>query len=499
MMMTTSTVHDVADLPGRFESSRAGRLTLTATAFENAPPAAAIAHVFDAAGGTIGRAPGNALVLPDEKKTVSRVHARVDRSEGAWVLTDLGSNPSVVNGRPLAGVRRARLDAGDVLEIGGYRLDVTIGDETVCAARFDAPLGVHDGLGSASPASPAFEAPDAALPHDMPSFDAHSILGDPLAQAAVLANAPARDAQFDPLGLGLAGGLPAAAQRPVPGAVAFAGSERDHASPEHFAFAAPAPAMQPSSASGAIPDDYDPLSDVQHAAPAMREPVSASAPRALPAEPALDATLAALIEGLGLDASAVRDRSGPEFARLAGRMLRAAAQGVVGVMLARSVMKREARLDTTILVQRGNNPLKFFPDGDSALKQMLASAGTGYLPPQQAFDEAFDDLRAHELALAAGMRAAMQHLLARFDPQALAEAPGESARGWTAAFAMRRKARQWDRYTALFETLSRAGADDLQALCGSAFKDAYERHAAVTAPAASFDFNLTQRDDNVLE
>jgi type VI secretion system FHA domain protein len=128
-----------------------------------------------------------------------------------------------------------------------------------------------------------------------------------------------------------------------------------------------------------------------------------------------------------------------------------------------------------MLVQRDNNPLKFFPDGDGALAQMLRGASTGYLPAQTALEGAFDDIRRHELAVLAGTRAAMQHLLGRFDPQALTRA--DTRRGWLDWLPACRKARQWDRLVALHAELTRASADDLQALCGSAFNDAYEQHA----------------------
>jgi FHA domain-containing protein/type VI secretion system protein len=78
-----------------------------------------------------------------------------------------------------------------------------------------------------------------------------------------------------------------------------------------------------------------------------------------------------LLEGLGLEASRPPNLPEPEFARLIGEMLRESLRGTMAVLRARSMTKREARLDTTMIVARDNNPLKFFPDVDSALAQML--------------------------------------------------------------------------------------------------------------------------------
>jgi TolB protein len=68
---------------------------------------------------TIGRAEDNQLQLPDPK--ASRHHARVDRQEAGFVLTDLGSaNGTKVNGIPISGGHR--LEHGDRIVIGDTEL-----------------------------------------------------------------------------------------------------------------------------------------------------------------------------------------------------------------------------------------------------------------------------------------------------------------------------------------------------------------------------------------
>ncbi|KXU83742.1 hypothetical protein CI15_24655 [Paraburkholderia monticola] len=464
-------------------------LTLTVDTYQGSAPDAPLACRFGAAGGTIGRGPDTTMVLPDSAKTVSRVHARIDWTEDGWRFADLGSNPSRLNGRPLASGQTVRLANGDLLEVGGYRLDVrTL--ERAPAEAFDAPLGVHDRR-DVDPLDRWSGQREDAL--------TKAFAHDPLARAAVLADSPLPGPRFDPLAAPL-GDAQAAheASRRFDGHAAFAGSGSDHVSPEQFAYVPPVSAMTHAPAGG-IPHDYDPLDDVALASstsaasqpqrePVPRPAIPAAAPsRAAPAngvapnDANAEAAFAALLDGLGLDAGALAGRNGVEVARLAGAMLRTAVRGVVDVLLSRSMLKREISLDTTMLVQRDNNPLKFFPDGDGALAQMLRGASAGYLPPQTALEGAFDDIRRHELAVLAGTRAAMQHLLGRFDPQAIADA--DTRRGkfdWLPAY---RKARQWDRLIALHAELTRASADDLQALCGSAFNDAYEQQVNGCADA----------------
>jgi len=153
-------------------------------------------------------------------------------------------------------------------------------------------------------------------------------------------------------------------------------------------------------------------------------------------------------------------------------MLRALAAGTMDVLVARALTKRESHIDMTMIAPRANNPLKFFPDAGSALTQMLGAQVPGYLPPQAAIDGAFDDLKAHELAVIAGMRAALAAVVARFDPGRIESRLAEPARldRWLPGA---RKARMWDRLVALYGELARDADEDLQRLFGEKFSSAY--------------------------
>jgi len=73
----------------------------------------------------VGRHPDSEIFLDDI--TVSRRHVVLDRTEGGYVLRDVGSlNGTYVN-RERAD--EARLRHGDEVQIGRYRLSFVIGDE----------------------------------------------------------------------------------------------------------------------------------------------------------------------------------------------------------------------------------------------------------------------------------------------------------------------------------------------------------------------------------
>lgn len=188
--------------------------------------------------------------------------------------------------------------------------------------------------------------------------------------------------------------------------------------------------------------------------------------------PTPDATTTALLEGLGIDPAAVRHLPAPELARLAGAMLREATQGAMSALRSRSMAKRETRIAMTLIEERDNNPLKFFPDVDAALTQMLGSRGAGYLAPRDALRAAFHDIQAHELAVVAGMRAALAHAMARIEPAAI-EKSLDAATGIDALLGNRR-ARLWQRFVDTWEHVARDAGDDFHRTFGEPFSRAYQ-------------------------
>ena len=421
-------------------------LILRVERYRDAAPPEPLQACFDADGGTLGRAPGNRLVLADPGKYLSRSHASVSLRDGCFYLLDTGSNPSIVNGRPLGAGTESALADGDRIVIGDYLLGVTVDVASADATMIAPP--------PPPPPPPVFEG---FLPPPAPAAQIDAA-PDFLAGARILDDAPAPH-DDDPLGLN----LPA---RAAPAA------HHDHVAPEMQAFS--------------IPADYDPLAD--------RQPPSRQAPPPVPVARAEDhaedcaedsTVLQALLDGLGLPH--LQSRHSPEaLARLVGEIARALTAGAMDVLVARALTKRESHIDMTMIAPRANNPLKFFPDADSALTQMLGAQIPGYLAPLPAIAGAFDDLKAHELAVIAGMRAALAAVVQRFDPARVEQRMVEAGR-FDRLLPGGRKARLWDRLVASYGELARDADDDLQRLFGENFSGAYaQRVARLRAGPPSF-------------
>ncbi|HSC00351.1 MAG TPA: type VI secretion system-associated FHA domain protein, partial [Burkholderiaceae bacterium] len=84
-----------------------------------------------------------------------------------------------------------------------------------------------------------------------------------------------------------------------------------------------------------------------------------------------------------------------------------------------------------------------------------------------------DDLRAHQVALLAGMRAALDTVMSRFDPEALEQrlASGSALENLIPA---NRRARLWSAYGEAYARIVGEIEDDFDALFGPAFLKAYQ-------------------------
>jgi type VI secretion system FHA domain protein len=95
------------------------------------------------------------------------------------------------------------------------------------------------------------------------------------------------------------------------------------------------------------------------------------------------------------------------------------------------------------------------------------------MPPAPAMRDAFDDLRAHQLGVMAGMKAALDGVLQRFDPQQL-EAKLSTRSGLSGLIPATRKARLWELFQQLYGQLSTEAEEDFNTLFGKAFLRAYQ-------------------------
>jgi type VI secretion system FHA domain protein len=179
--------------------------------------------------------------------------------------------------------------------------------------------------------------------------------------------------------------------------------------------------------------------------------------------------LAELLTGAGLPSGAMT----PELARNFGAILRIVVSGLMDVLQSRQRIKEEFRMDPTMFRRADNNPLKFSVNVEDALHNLLVKRNAAYLGPVEAFADAFDDLRDHQLAVLAGMRVAFDAMLAEFAPDHLqAEFDRQVSK---ASFSIASvKSRYWELYRDRARDMAKDPEATFGRLFGEEFRQAYE-------------------------
>lgn len=455
-------------------------LCLTITSYHKITPGQCPEMRLETGAITLGRATDNDWVLPDPERLVSARHCVIQFKDGRYYLTD-----DSTNGVELvrAGIRLRRGNSeqlldGEVIRIGEYEIQ----------ARIDANLpGVLDG----EPQAHSFEAL-MANQVAAPAAPAPAISGAPAAFLQGASNHDTLPDLFDFLG--------PSSVPPV--------SQPDHVPAQQHDFrpptplVAPAPAVEPA-APGMIPEDWNlfdsapasvqtptptptpapaPTAPPAPAVPAVSAQPAASAPVAAPAAapaPAAssDALLQAFLRGAGIEHLRIDAADAAAQMEAIGHSYRLMVEGLIDVLRARSSLKGEFRMQQTTIAPVQNNPLKFAPNADEALLLLLRHGNQAFMAPDQAVRESFDDVRAHQLAVMAGVQAAIKHLLECFQPARLEQRLAPAA-GLAKLFGGSRQAHCWQQFTELYGQISREAEDDFQELFGREFSRAYEAHSS---------------------
>jgi type VI secretion system protein ImpI len=421
--------------------------------------------VFGTEGGRIGRAPDCDWVL--QNPYISRHHATVCCINGIFYIESMGENGVALNNAQamLPQLERRALKSGDRLFIDEYEITVSLssGPQDVQQSLLQTPAPaknpVIDPFFGDSPAPP----PPRNMDPLQPAENLDPLIGLKVRNAPTQPTSPKREAAWN-----------------------HTDGMSDHFTP---------PSVVPSQ--GAIPEDWDKTSFTRAPKltptpqvvrppppppppvvrereppppPAVVAPPPPPPPRPQASAPAGTFDVAAFLRNAGVEPESVP----PEMAATLGLVLRTVVQGVVEVLRARAEFRNQFRLPVTRVMMSENNPLKFAVNAEDALGSLLRRRNAGYLGPLEAFEDAFNDIRFHQLAVLAGMRAGFESVMSRFEPQKLQqEFDKRLKRG--ALLSVASKLRYWDLYTDVFEEMASDPDTTFRRLFGEEFATAYER------------------------
>jgi type VI secretion system FHA domain protein len=311
---------------------------------------------FPAVGGTIGRGPDNDWVLPDESRYVSSRHAVIDYQGGAYYLVDTSRNGVFVNG-------------SDTPVGQGHPQRLFDGDQ-LRIGEFEISVDISGGDEELREDGMRDSIVRAQLVPEDESVELMLVAEDKLTADSHLQR------HLTPTSAVVAKAKGAAPRRPV-----------------------------------AVPS-------APKKAPPKAPPAPAAAP-ALSADPE-QRILAQFLEAAGIKPDAIAGQSASEVLQGSAKLLRVMVSGLMELLRERSHMKDTFRLPQTVMQAAQNNPLKFSPTVDEALRYLLNDRGEGaYLSAEDAVRAAFRDVRQHEQALVKAMLQAVQDYVERFDPEEL--------------------------------------------------------------------------------
>jgi type VI secretion system FHA domain protein len=404
-------------------------LTLEVMGEQAAQLGAGRRKVFNAIGGTIGRLPDNDWVLPDPY--VSGRHALIRYLNGRFFVEDTSTNGVFINAPDsrLSRTQAHPLKQGDVLYIDASEISVAIERDVAAERERSAsdPLAVlQEHAGQRGPRAGRRDEPVGSIEEE-----------DHTESMAVSPDAADEDRR--------------------------AGNETEWFGLSEASLPQPAPAV------AAQPR---PRAALRVAAePRVAAPAKSSAnPRATPKAVSGDEDLFALM----LEAAGVSDiEPSEQLARACGDILRTAVSGLMEVLHSREQMKETLRIRSTTFKPANNNPLKFSANADDAFHNLLGRQSAAYLEPAEAFNEALNDVRDHQVAVQAAIRLAFETMLAQFDPNRLAEEFDRHMKKGS-ILGVPAKLRYWDLYREKYGDMIKDAEGSFRTLFGNEFAKAYE-------------------------
>ena len=439
----------------------------------------------------IGRDQHLDWTLPDPSRFISGKHCEVRYKDGGYWLYDVSTNGTFLQGSEgrLKGPHRLR--SGERLVIGSYIVAVALDGEEAPAPRahISEPVNYNELWTPTEPAVPPVdrslvrapsEAPKAVHPDfldwasDVPdTFPAAEPVprsqelpdsGDldwargapkpgPVVEPPPAVPSPRRPVWVSTEPDGPWGGPAEAAHAAEPKAPLAGQPAEAPAAP----FAAPPPAAAPVPAAFALvaPPEPGPASGAANAADALAFAQLVAKGARVPHDFFTRQDPARLAEELGL-------------------LLRLVVENMRQLLNARLEARRLARTAGQTMIQAlDNNPLKFSPTAEDALRIMFGPPTKSYLDAQRTLEQSFEDLKTHQIKTYAAMQNALRMLLEDLDPQII-ESQKEADRG-LAGVVGSRKARLWDAYVARWQAKTSRHEGGIVDAFLQYFADCYDR------------------------
>ncbi|HYA39718.1 MAG TPA: type VI secretion system-associated FHA domain protein TagH [Syntrophobacteraceae bacterium] len=391
--------------------------------------------IIDKGGGTIGRATDNSVVLHDE--TASRRHARISFEEGRYYLRDESANGTLIHNRDLfIHHEKVQLIDGDILQIGDHELRVNITPEEDALPRRHTPVAPPIGN---SVSGPSGKEEIREYPYARTRADA--------------AKGPAKELSIDDFFKDTDEFFKDAGEIPLSGpAPGHSEVEEEEAKVHEASY--PAYRSEAELPAGDTDGERKPASIIP------KIPEQGGQAR----EEVYRELWNRFLKAAGLENASYSDAEIPDLLEGLGGVFRELVNGLWMALRGRAQMKAEIRIAMTMVRPTSNNPVKFAPTVEDAVKHLLKRDHPSFLKPIDAVRESYGDLMNHQLALDAGIQAALVDAFDRFDPERFSEKNKDGS-------LLHTRGKIWKAYCEAYPELKE---EALEGIFGKAFIRAYE-------------------------
>ena len=407
--------------------------------------------------------------LPDPSRFISGKHCEIRWHDGAYWLHDVSTNGTFLHGADGRLKAPHKLRDGDRFSIGHYIILANVSGGSEMGAEVAArALPDYDNLWEpAGEVAPPIEARQLKAQRDLqpvkPDFLDWAVdLPPARPRPASPPGAPFQwDSTANPDDDGWAQATPKApAPEPVPAPLPNPRRPVWVTGEPNGPWAAPgSSAAQPATEHAPVPVNPDP----RGGSTITMGPAAGSADFV---------RLVARGAGLPDDTFAAQDPA--QFAAEVGQLLRLLAENMRQLLEARQQAKRFARSSSQTTVQAlDNNPLKFAPTVEEAMRIMFGARSKSYLGASSAITQGFDDLKTHQIKTFSAMQHALKRLMEEFDPAAIEKA-STGDRGLLGALGSS-KARCWDTYSTRWQARTHNHEDGMLDAFMQYFAEYYDR------------------------
>ncbi len=414
-------------------------------------------RVFGVNGGSIGRAPDNDWVLPDQKRLVSGHHCDIACRSGEYWISDHSTNGVFVNDseETVSETGPVALQDGDRLRLGDYEILVSVDDRIdflpAASELHSAEQHLDSGINA------GFDVESLFAPHgtgDSSSISIRNAFGLKLPKnfretAAAAGHEQPAERSDEP-------------QHEPQSAPPNAAAEPDQASAKPADWAMKTRAVTRQELADALARRQSRIEARQQTLPFHHQASSWTD---------LGTAVQAFCRGAGIDPAALSPEAQSMLPLVAGQLLREAVVGVTDLQQARAAAN--PTIQAVPAPAAMSNPLRNSTSVEQALTRLLESHGRPVGGPVDALRDVLLDAKEHEAAVNSAVREGLSALLAQLAPTNVAD-QFEDGRSRTIAPGQDPRPKYWEHYGELFRVVTQNGAEGLPHPFMEAFTRAYE-------------------------